>query len=173
MNHSMTQPDVYRKLQQAWLPAQAAAMAALWSRTGMLKEISEIVHSVAAWPEVRIAPSRMGLCLTLGNVTLGRLRWNGRIDLPFGPSVLRPLMAEWMVELDPNQPDSERAVFEVRGMADVDRAVWLLRFAYLIGDSTVDVCRADTVGGAVRAYDEHPEVVSDRDFTRTRPTYPA
>ena len=138
----------------------------------MLKEISEIVHAVAAWPEVRITPSRTGLCLTLGNVTLGRLRWNGRIDLPFGPNVLRPLMAEWMVDRDPDQPDSERAVFDVRGMADVDRAVWLLRFAYLIGDSNVDVCRADTLGGAVQAHDEHPELASDRDFIRTRPTYP-
>jgi hypothetical protein len=173
MNHSFTKADAFRKPQQELLLAQAASAAALWSRTGMLKEISEIVHVVAAWPEVRITPSRSGLCLTLGNVTLGRLRWNGRIDLPFTPNVLRPLMAESMVERDLDEPDSERAVFEVRGMADVDRAVWLLRFAYLIGDSKVDVCRADTIGGAVQAYDEHPEVVSDRDFIRTGPTHPA
>lgn len=141
MNHSMAKAGVSREPQQELLPTQAAAMAALWSRTGMLKEISAIVHAVAAWPEVKITPSRTGLCLTLGNVTLGRLRWNGRIDLPFAPNVLRPLMAEWMVDRDPDQLDSERAVFEVRGMADVDHAVWLLRFAYLIGDSKVDVWR--------------------------------
>ena len=123
----------------------------------MLKEVREIVEAVAAWPEVRITPGRTGLCLTLGNVTLGRLRWNGRIDLPFGPNVLSPLMAEWMVDRDPDQPDSERAVFDVRGMADVDRAIWLLRFAYLIGDSKVDVCRVDSVGGAAQTYDGHPE----------------
>jgi hypothetical protein len=173
MNHSLTKIDLLRKPQMELLPAQTAAMAALWSRTGLLKEISEIVHAVAAWPEVRITPSRIGLCLTLGNMTLGRLRWNGRIDLPFGPNALRPLMAELMVDRDPDQPDSERAVFDVRGMADVDRAVWLLRFAYLIGDSKVDVCRVDSVGGSAQAFDEHPETASDRDFIRTGPTHPA
>jgi hypothetical protein len=148
-------------------------MAMFWSRTGMLQEVREIVYAVAAWPEVRITPSRTGLCFTLGNVTLGHMRWNGRIDLPFGPNVLRPMLAEWMVDRDPDQPDSERAVFDVQSMADVDHAIWLLRFAYLIGDSKVNVCRADTVGGPLRAYDEHPQVVSDRDFIRTRPIYPA
>ena len=172
MHYSISKTEGSPKPQQELLRARAVAMAALWSCNGMPEEIREIVQSVAAWPEVRISPSRTGLCLTLGNVTLGRLRWDGRIDLPFGPNVLRPLMAEWMVERDPDQPDRERAVFDLRSMADVDRAVWLLRFAYLMWDSKVNVCRADTVGGAVYGY-EHPESVSDRDFVRTGPTRPA
>ena len=173
MNHSLTKPDALSKPRQELLLAETAGMAALWSRTGMLKEIREIVHAVAGWPEVRITPSRTGLCVTLGNVTLGRVRWNGRIDLPFGPNVLRPLMAERMVDRDPDQLDRERAVFEVRSMADVDRAIWLLRFAYLMGDSKVDVCRFDSVVGAAQAYDKHPETVSDGDLICHGPTHPA
>jgi hypothetical protein len=108
----------------------------------MLKEVRHLLETIGAWPDVAIAPGRNGLCLTLRGVPLGHLRWNGRIVLPFGPEMGDRLVAEKMATRDPDRPDTRRAVFDVRTVADVDRAIWLLRLAYLSGDPKVDVCAA-------------------------------
>jgi hypothetical protein len=141
MRHSITQPDVSRDRQQEAVAALPAAMAGwIWSRTRMLKEVWNVVQVVGAWPGVSMAPDRNGLCLSLRGVLLGHLRWDGRIDLPFGPEAADRLVAEEMASRDPDQPDTGRVVFDVRSAADVDRAVWLLRLAYLSVESNVDVC---------------------------------
>ncbi len=106
----------------------------------MPKEIWRVVQAVEAWPGVQIAADRSGLCLSLSGITLGHLRWSGRIDLPFGPEARDRLLAEEMAFRDPDQPDTDGVVFDVRTVADVDRAVWLLRLAYLSVDSKVDLC---------------------------------
>lgn len=173
MSYFVKKADVSRKTQEELLLTQAATAGALWSSTGIPKEIREILHAVAAWPEVWITPSRNGVCVTLGNMTLGHLNWDGRIDLPFGPDVLRPMMAEWMVQPGRGKLDGGGAVFEVRAMGDVERAVWLLRLAYLIGDSKVDVCRAETVGDAEQGYEAQHELGPQLDYIPTRPSYPA
>ena len=108
-------------------------------------EVWGVVQAVEAWPGVQIAPNRSGLCLRLSGVTLGHLRWSGRIDLPFGPEARDRLLAEEMARRDPDQPDTDGVVFDVRTVADVDRAVWLLRLAYLSVDSKVDVCASTDV----------------------------
>jgi hypothetical protein len=128
MKHSITQPDVSRAPQRELLSAPSAEVAYLWSRTSLLKEVWDVLEAVKVWPGVAIASNRSGLCLALRGVTLGHVRWNGRIDLPFGPELRDRLVAEEMASLD---PDIDRAVFDVRSAADVDRAVWLLRLAYL------------------------------------------
>lgn len=112
----------------------------------MLKEVWDVVQEVGAWSGVAIVPDGSGLCLglALSGVMLGHVRWNGRIDLPFAPEIRDRLVAEEMASCDPDEPDASRVVFVVRTMADVDRAVWLLRLAYLNVDSNVDA-RANDV----------------------------
>lgn len=116
------------------------AMASLWSRTSMLREFWDVVQAVGTWPGAVITRDRRGLCLTLNGVKLGHLDWDGRLVLPFGPEMRDELVAEKMANRDPDQAQMECAILEVRTADDVHRALWLLRFAYLIEDAKRDAC---------------------------------
>jgi hypothetical protein len=105
----------------------------------MLKQVWGAVQAVGGWPGVSIDPDPDGLCLTLTGVRLGHLRWTGRIDLPFPPEIGERLVAEEMACPDPEHPGTGRIVFDVRSVGDVDRAVWLFRFAYLSVESNADL----------------------------------
>ena len=114
------------------------AMAVLWSRTSMVKEFWDVVQAVGNWPGAAITRDRRGFCLTLHGVKLGHLDWDGRLVLPFGPEMRNELVAEKMAYRDPDQADTGPAILDVRTPGDVHRALWLLRFAYLVADSNVD-----------------------------------
>jgi hypothetical protein len=116
------------------------AMAALWSRTSMAKEFWDVVQEVGTWPGAMITRDRRGLCLTLSGVKIGHLDWDGRLTLPFGPEMRNQLVAEKMVNRDLGQANMEYAILDVRTADDVHRALWLLRFAYLIQDAKRDAC---------------------------------
>ena len=124
----------------------------------MVKEVWDVVQEVGAWPDVVVTTDLSGLCLTLGGAMLGHLRWNGRIDLPFGPEIRDRLVAEEMASRDPDQPDACRVVFVVRTMADVDRAVWLLRLAYLGVDSNLDACANDVAQSRGKRFRAHGDL---------------
>jgi hypothetical protein len=144
MRRLITQPDASRVHPLALAPAPAAAMACLWSRRSTLNEIWDVMQTVETWPGVTIAPDRDGLRFTVGGgAVLAHLHWNGRIDLPFAPYVRERLVAEDMVGPDPDDPDADHVVFDVRTASDVDHAVWLLRLAYLTVDSQGDTRAAD------------------------------
>jgi hypothetical protein len=100
-----------------------------------LDQVWGVVDAVSAWPGIVISQVPDGLCLRLGGLVLGRLRWNGRVDVPVGAEMRDRLVAEGMAARDPDDVEAERVVFAVRTAADVDRAVWLLRLAYLGVDS--------------------------------------
>lgn len=108
----------------------------------MLIQVWEFLQAVGGWPDLTISTDPSGLCIGIQDVTLGHLRWNGRLELPFGPEVGKRLIAEEMAAPDPDRPDTGRLVFDVRTLADVDRAVWLLRLAYLSLDANRRVCPA-------------------------------
>jgi hypothetical protein len=112
----------------------------------MLIQVWEVVQAVREWAGVSIVPDPSGLCFSLRDVLLGHLRWNGRLDLPFGPDVRDRLITEEMASLDPERPDSGRLVFDVRTLGDVDRAVWLLRLAYLGLGSKLRICATEPPG---------------------------
>ena len=137
MTHTTTRSGFSRDRRVQILPN---AMAALWSRTSMLKEFWDIVQAVGTWPGAVITRDRRGLCLTLNGVQLGHLDWDGRLVFPFAPEMRNELVAEKMAHRYPNQADMECAVLDVRTADDVDRALWLLRFAYLIADSKENLC---------------------------------
>jgi hypothetical protein len=113
------------------------AMAALWSRTSILKEFWEVVQTVGNWPGAGIVRDRRGLRLTINGVKLGHLDWDGRLVLPFGPKMRDELVTEKMANRD---RDTGRSFIDIRTAADVNRALWLLRFAYLIADSKENTC---------------------------------
>ena len=147
MKQSVTQPHHSSDLKYR-APAAPASLAAelgawLWTRSSMLGPVLEVVRAVSAWPGIVIAPDRSGLCLKLRGVVLGELRWNGRLDLPFGREMGDRLVSEEMAARDPERIDAERVVFDVRTAADVDHALWLLRLAYLSVDSTTNKCLAN------------------------------
>ena len=123
-----------------------AASGFSWSRENKLREVLNIAQPVTDRPGMDIAPDSRGLILTLRGVTLGHVRWNGRIDLPFGPEVWKQLVAEPRADCDPDRSREHEAVFHVRHIGDIDRALWLLRLAYLIVDSKVDGRATDVVG---------------------------
>jgi hypothetical protein len=113
----------------------AAAMARLWGRTSTLREIWDLILTVERWPDVAVAADGNGLCFTVGGATIAHVRWNGRTELPFTPDLRDRLVAEEMANRDPDDPDAEHVVFNVRSAADFDHAIWLLRIAYLTVDS--------------------------------------
>ena len=114
------------------------AMAALWSRTSMLKEFWDVVQAVGTWPGAAITRDRRGLCLAVNGVKLGHLDWDGRLVLSFGPEMRNQLVAEKMANRYPGPADREYAILDARTGDDVHRALWLLRFAYLIQDAKQD-----------------------------------
>jgi hypothetical protein len=143
MNRSKPQPDDSRQTRTNVLSAESAALAYLWTRTPILKEVWDVVDAVGAWPGATIAPDHDGLSLMLRGVTLGHLDWNGRLDLPFRPEVRDRLVAEEMASLDPDRAETNGVVFVVRSGVDVDRAIWLLRLEYLIVDANADAHALD------------------------------
>lgn len=143
MKHSIRQAEVFRDVPPEAFQTPPATMAFLFSRTSMLKEVWEVLQAVRDWPGVSIAPDPGGLCLALHDVTLGHLRWDGRLDLPFDSEVRDRLVAEQMARPDPDRPNSRRLVFDVRTLRDVDRAVWLLRLAYLSLDTKPRICETE------------------------------
>jgi hypothetical protein len=137
MMHTSTHSVVSRNRRVDILPN---AMAALWSRTSMLKEFWDLVQAVGTWPGAAITRDRRGLCLSLDGVKLGHLDWDGRLILPFGPEMRNQPVTEKMADRDPDHADTEYAILDVRTADDDHRALWLLRFAYLIEDARRDAC---------------------------------
>lgn len=106
----------------------------------MMKEFWDLVQAVGTWPDAAITRDRRGLCLTLNGAKLGHLDWDGRLVLPFGPEMRDELVAPRTAIRDSDQPVAGRSTFDIRTAADVNHALSLLRFAYLIGASKVDAC---------------------------------
>jgi luciferase-like monooxygenase len=112
-------------------PDSLERAAYVWSRTRFVQEIEQVLHATGAWPGMVIQPDRFGLQFIAGNATLGNLRWDARLDVPFPADVGDRLVAEGMAACDPDESRADRVVWIVRTPADVDRAVWLLRLSYL------------------------------------------
>src|SRR3954466_2800570 len=85
----------------AALPVLPGTLSYLWSHMTSVKEVWRVVQVVGAWPGVTITPNRSGLCIALGGVVLGHMRWTGKIDLRFAPDVGDRLMSD---ELSGSQP---------------------------------------------------------------------
>jgi hypothetical protein len=111
------------------------AMALVWARTSLLREFWDVVQAVGSWSGAMIIQDRKGLRLTLNQVELGRLNWGGQLIIGFGPESRNAIVAEGMARVDPDQPNAHRVLINIRNASDVNRALTLLRLAYLTLDS--------------------------------------
>jgi len=134
MKHSIAQPEFFNDPPAALPVSSSVTMSFLWSRTRKFKQIWEVVQAVCNWPGVTVAPDTDGVCVLANGLALGRLRWDALLELSFGLEARDRLLAEAMAHPDPEDPQSGRIVFDVRTSEDVERAVWLLRLAYLNPD---------------------------------------
>jgi hypothetical protein len=129
---SIIQSDVFCDAPRGAQLAPSMALAPIWSRTSRLKEVWAIVQEIGTWQGVAFAPLQNGLEVILDHVKLGRLSWSGRLDLPFAAHVADRLVAEGFGDRVSTWPESERLVLQIRTADDVDRALCLLRLAYLV-----------------------------------------
>jgi hypothetical protein len=93
------------------------------------------VQTVGTWAGARITRDRGGLGLTLNGANLGHLDWDGRLVLPFKPEIRDELVAKKISHHVVDHPENGRSIFDIQNAPDVDRALLLLRFAYLIADT--------------------------------------
>src|SRR3954447_13779743 len=100
MRQPITQPRFSRDPGPAARTAPRVSVGYLWSRTGMLKEIVDLIRAVEEWPGVSIASDRAGLSFAAGGAVIGHLRWDGTLDLPFTPVIRDQLVAEDMAAPD-------------------------------------------------------------------------
>jgi hypothetical protein len=115
------------------------SMAILWSRSSLLTEFWEIVQRFGAWPRASIAEDRKGLRFKLNGVELGRLNWGGQLRLIFGRHACHAIVAERMARVDTRHPGVDSVVLDIRDINDVDRALMLLGFSYLLLDSNHEI----------------------------------
>src|SRR5476651_967837 len=111
------------------------AMALVWARTSLIREFWDVVQAVGSWSGAMIIQDRKGLRFTLNHVELGELNWGGQLIIGFGPKARNAIVAEKMARVDPDQPDAHRVLIDIRNASDVNRALTLLRLAYLTLDS--------------------------------------
>jgi len=108
-----------------------AKTAYRWSRTRFLNEFEQLITAVADWPGMMIHSNRDELQFVAGNSTVAQLRWNGRLDVLVPSELTDRLIVEAMAARDPHPSRNDRVVWTVRTHDDVQRAVWLLRLAYI------------------------------------------
>jgi hypothetical protein len=138
MRNAFTDTDSSKEAANDALPARLAHMPFVWTRTSKVTEVWDIVRATRLWPDVAITADSTGLCFSVTGNSMGHLNWEGRLDLPFAPTVLDELMAAEQ----PGAGNPGRTVFQVQTDADVDGAVRLLRLSYLIVDSdSPGMCR--------------------------------
>ncbi|MEA2736028.1 MAG: hypothetical protein QOE14_2479, partial [Humisphaera sp.] len=79
-------------------PAHAAY---IWSRTSLVLQVQQVLHAARAWQGVVMERDHGGLRLVVGDETLGRLRWNGRLEVPFPAELRERLIGDGMAARDP------------------------------------------------------------------------
>jgi hypothetical protein len=110
-------------------------MALIWARTSLIRDFWDVVQAVGSWSGAKIIQDRKGLRLTLNHEELGQLNWGGQLIMGFAPIARNAIVAEKMARVDPDQPDAHRVLIDIRNASDVNRALTLLRLAYLTLDS--------------------------------------
>jgi len=96
-----------------------------------LSALHEIELSVISWPGVMTKIHRFGGTeFTLGRREIGHLHGNGLLDIPFSKELRNQLINQKLVQPHHIFPKSNWVSFYVRTVADVPRAVYLLRLNY-------------------------------------------
>jgi hypothetical protein len=97
-----------------------------------MTQLRKLEEQVAAWSHVSVHPHRFGgREFRFGNAELGHVHLGGTVDIPFPRKVRDALLAHGLAEEHQWVPDSGWTTFRVRGEADLQRALWLMRLSYL------------------------------------------
>jgi hypothetical protein len=102
------------------------------SREYEMKDFEKLSQEVCSWPHVSIHPHRFGgREFRIGNAEIGHVHTGGVVDIPFPRSVRDALLTEGLAKEHRWVPNSGWITFQIRGEADFEHAVWLLRLSYL------------------------------------------
>lgn len=93
---------------------------------------TDIASTVGSWPGIAVEPHRFGgQEFTLGGREVGHVHGARQVDIPFPKRVRNVLVDEGFTSKHHRYPDSGWVTKYVDSDEDAERAVWLLRIAYL------------------------------------------
>ena len=97
-----------------------------------MKCLSLLEDEISAWPHVSVHPHRFGgKEFRFGRAEIGHVHKDGTVDIPF-PRALRDKMVEkGQAEEHRWVPNSGWTTFKIRGEADIEPAIELMRISYL------------------------------------------
>jgi hypothetical protein len=93
---------------------------------------TDITATVESWPGVVVEPHRFGgQEFTLGGREFGHVHGTRQVDIPFPKRIRDVVVAAGLTSTHHLFPESGWVTTYLRSGADAERAVWLLRIAYL------------------------------------------
>jgi hypothetical protein len=94
--------------------------------------LSRLEGEVSAWPGVSAHPHRFGgKEFRFGKAEIGHVHGDGTVDIPFPRTIHAALLEEGQAEEHRWVPDSGWTTFKIRGEADIQHGVGLMRLSYL------------------------------------------
>jgi hypothetical protein len=94
--------------------------------------LQRLVDEVSAWPNVTVHSHRFGgKEFRFGKAEVWHVHPGGTLDIPFPRAVRDALLKDGHAEEHRWVPNSGWTTFHVRGAADVDHALELLRLSYM------------------------------------------
>jgi luciferase-like monooxygenase len=94
--------------------------------------LSRLEDEISTWPNVSAHPHRFGgKEFRFGKAEIGHVHRDGTVDIPFPRAVRDALLKEGRAEEHRWVPNSGWTTFRIRGEADIDHAIELMRISYL------------------------------------------
>jgi len=98
----------------------------------MMAYLKKVEEYACSWPGVSAQTHRFGgRVFRLGRSEVGHIHNDGAVEIPFPRAFRDELVAQSLAEKHRVVPDSGWITFHVRGEADIEHAIWLLRLSYL------------------------------------------
>jgi len=99
---------------------------------GNMNYLIRLEEEVSAWPNVSVHQHRFGgKEFRFGKAEIGHVHREGTVDIPFPRPVRDALLEEGQAEEHRWVPNSGWTTFRVRGEADIQHALGLMRISYL------------------------------------------
>jgi hypothetical protein len=118
---------------------------------------TDIVSTVESWPGIVVEPHRFGgREFTLGGREVGHVHGTRQVDIPFPKRVRDVVVGEGVTSTHHLFPESGWVTKYVDSEADAERAVWLLRIAYLSHVAALQ--RRRSIDGAIASVDVAAEI---------------
>lgn len=97
------------------------------------KYVKQVISEVETWENITKSAHRFGgTQFNLGKIEIGHIHSNGVVDIPFSKKIKEVLIREKKASVHHYSPNSGWTSFHIRLESDVDSALWLLQFSYLL-----------------------------------------